>query len=78
MTPVRKYVQAQVVSGSMRAEIEVHAPKGNKGESTEPTVLVRLHSDPQTTLTSESLIAFMAEISQLVAEERDGEEPRNG
>ncbi len=76
MTPVKRYVEASTVSGSMRAEVEVHPPQGNPGESREPTVLVHLHSATETTVTHESLIAFTAEISQVVSEERDGEEPR--
>lgn len=78
MTPVKKYAQAKVVSGSIRAEVEVHQPQGNKGETTEPTVLVHVFANPQNTLTHEELIGFTSEVSQIVAEERDGEESQHG
>ncbi len=70
MTPVKRYVEAKVVSGSMRAEIEVH----EEGPGNEPVALVHLLCKPQTDITHENLIAFTAEVSQVVAEERDGEE----
>jgi len=72
VTPVKRYVEAKVVSGSMRAEVEVH--KDESPEGREPTVLVHLLCKPQTDITHENLIAFTAEVSQVVAEERDGEE----
>jgi hypothetical protein len=85
VTPVKKYVEAKVVSGGLRAEIEAR-PAGSlsvdpsEGIQTtpDPTVVVHLLSDPRTDITYDNLISFTAEVSQIVAEERDGEEPQHG
>lgn len=64
MTPIRRYVQAQVTSGGLRAEVHYR-----EHEMTDPSVGVELTVTGTPILTVEALTAFTAEVTTIAEEE---------
>lgn len=72
MTPVRKYIQAEVTSGALRAEVHPHAerPSLKEGEPPHPAVvMVELNVTGTPILTTESLKLFTEEVGRVAEEE---------